>query len=141
MKQIVVSLLLTIFSIMTTQAESNCCQSPECAGIRAALDLYVQAAIQGDSKIARPAFAETATISHVEGDTLISLPIQALFDYYDRTGPHGASYVIEECSVAGDVAIVRIESIFGSTEFSDMFTLAKDGENWKIISKVFHVKQ
>lgn len=141
MKQIVVSLLLTLFSIMTTQAESNCCQSPECAGIRAALDLYVQAAIQGDSKIARPTFAETATISHVEGDTLISLPIQALFDYYDQTGPHEASYVIEECSVAGDVAIVRIESIFGSTEFSDMFTLAKDGENWKILSKVFHVKQ
>lgn len=56
------------------------------AGIIKALDMYVIAANEGDSKIARPAFAEGATISHAENDSLICLPIQALFDYYDKTG-------------------------------------------------------
>ncbi len=60
--------------------------SEELTGIRKALDLYVQAAIKGNSKIARPAFAEGATISHAENDSLICLPIQALFDYYDEIG-------------------------------------------------------
>lgn len=110
------------------------------AGISKALDLYVQAAVEGDSKVARPAFAEGATISHVENDSIICLPIQALFDYYDKTGKHNASYEISECNVANDVAMVRIESVFGETKFSDIFTLAKEGSEWKIVSKIFTVK-
>lgn len=110
------------------------------AGISKALDLYVQAAVEGDSKIARPAFIEGATISHVENDSIICLPIKALFDYYDQTGKHPASYEIAECNVANDVAMVRIESEFGDTRFSDIFTLAKEGTVWKIVSKIFTVK-
>ncbi len=114
--------------------------SEDLAGIRKALDLYVQAAVEGDSKVARPAFAEGATISHAEEGALICLPIQALFDYYDETGKHPASYEITECNVAGDVAMVRIESVFGEAQFTDMFALVKDGADWKIVSKIFHVK-
>lgn len=114
--------------------------SEELTGIRKALDLYVQAAIKGNSKIARPAFAEGATISHAENDSLICLPIQALFDYYDETGKHPASYEITEYSVSGDVAMVRIDSKFGDTAFCDMFNLVKAGGEWKIVSKIFSVK-
>lgn len=42
--------------------------------------------------------------------------------------------------MADDVAMVRIESKFGQTEFSDMFALVKYGDDWKIVSKVYHVK-
>lgn len=49
-------------------------------------------------------------------------------------------FAISSCSVAGDVAMVRIESKFGETDFSDMFTLVKDGSDWKIVSKVYHNK-
>lgn len=110
------------------------------AGIRKSLDLYVNAAIEGNSQIARPAFVDGATITHVENDTIICLPIKALFEYYDQTGKHPASYEIEDCNVAGDVAMVRIESKFGDAEFSDIFTLAKEGNDWKIVSKIFTVK-
>ncbi len=110
------------------------------AGISKALDLYVNAAIEGNSQIARPAFAEGATITHVENDSIICLPIQDLFDYYDHTGKHTASYEIADCNVAGDIAMVRIESKFGDAEFSDIFTLAKEGNEWKIVSKIFTVK-
>lgn len=115
----------------------NNVSAEDLAGIRKAMDLYVQAAVEGDSKVARPAFAEGATISHAEDGKLICLPIQALFDYYDTTGKQPASYEVAECNVAGDVAMIRIESVFGDAKFSDMFALVKDGEDWKIVSKVF----
>ena len=89
---------------------------------------------------ARPAFADGATISHAENDTLICLPIRTLFDYYDETGRQPASYEISDVSIANDVAMVRIESTFGNARFCDMFTLVKAGGEWKIISKIFSVK-
>lgn len=82
----------------------------EIAGIRHALDLYCEASIKGDSKIAEPAFAQTATMSYAEDGELVSVPIKALFDYYDQTGPQPASYEITSCQVASDVAIVSIDS-------------------------------
>ena len=128
----------------STKSCNNKCgnaSAEECAGIKKALDLYVKAAVEGDSKIARPAFAEGATISHAEGDSLICLPIQDLFDYYDKTGKQPASYEVTECSVDGDVAMVRIDSKFGEDRFTDMFALVKEGSDWEIVSKIFTVKK
>ena len=124
------------------KCENVCCNATadEIAGISKALDLYCEASVKGDSKIAEPAFAPTATMSYSENGKLVSVPIKALFDYYDRTGPQPASYEITSCNVATDVAIVSIDSKFGETQFADMFTLVKDGGDWKIISKIYHVK-
>ncbi|MDE6653579.1 MAG: nuclear transport factor 2 family protein [Muribaculaceae bacterium] len=112
----------------------------ELDGIKKVLDAYVGAAIKGSSDIAKPVFAETATISYNENDSLVSNPIQALYDYYDQTGPHHAEYEITSAQVADNVAIVSIDSKFGDVRFDDMFTLVKDGNDWKIISKIYHVK-
>ena len=110
-------------------------------GINKALDAYINAAIKGDSKIAEKVFTNNATISHIENDSLISLPIQALYDYYNSdVCPQPASYTITACNVANDVAIVAIDSDFGGTKFDDMFSMVKDGKEWKIVSKIFHVK-
>lgn len=109
-------------------------------GIKKALDLYTEAAIKGDSKIAEPAFAETATMSYSEGDSLVSVPIQVLFDYYNNDCPQKASYEISACNVEEDAAIVSIDSDFGGTKFADMFTMVKDGNDWKIVSKIYHIK-
>ena len=109
-------------------------------GIQKALDAYIEAAVKGDRNIAKPVFASTATISHNENDSLVSGLIQELFDYYDKTGPHHAEYEITAAQVADNVAVVSIDSKFGDTGFDDMFTLVKDGNDWKIVSKVFHVK-
>lgn len=110
-------------------------------GINKALEAYINAAIKGDSKIAEPVFTDNATISHIENDSLVSLPIQALYDYYDSdVCPQPASYNITACNVSDDVAIVAIDSDFGGTKFDDMFSMVKDGNDWKIVSKIFHVK-
>lgn len=126
----------------TVCGKQSCCQATldEIDGIKKALGYYTEAAVKGDSKIAMQCFAPAATMSYAEGDSLVTVPIQALYDYYDQTGPHGASYEIADCSVAGGVAMVRIESKFGENEFTDMFTLVKDGSDWKIVSKVYQTK-
>lgn len=129
------------FADMETKESTYINATPDqIAGIRKALDLYAEAAIKGDSKIAEPAFAKTATMSFVQNDTLVSVPIQALFDYYNNECPQPASYEIAVCDVADDAAIVKIDSKFGDTEFADMFTMVKDGDDWKIVSKIYHVK-
>ena len=112
----------------------------ELSGIRKALDLYVEASVKGDSAVALPAFAKTATMSYAENGKLVSVPIKALFDYYNRTGAQPASYEITACHVSADVAVVCIDSKFGESRFDDMFTLVKDGTDWKIVSKVYHEK-
>ena len=112
----------------------------EIDGIKKALGYYTEAAVKGDSKIAVLGFAPAATMSYVDEDSLITVPIQSLYDYYNQTGPHNATYEITDCSVAGNVAMVRIESKFGENEFTDMFTLVKDNSDWKIVSKVYQAK-
>lgn len=109
-------------------------------GITKILNLYVDAAEKGDSKIDKPAFAPKATMSYADKGKLVTVPIDELFAYYDKTGPHKATYRIENVKIAGDVATVSIDSKFGDTSFDDMFTLVKDGDGWKIVSKVYHIK-
>lgn len=108
------------------------------AAITKALDSYVQAAIKGDSKIAQSAFAPLATMSFVQDGKLVT--IGELYAFYDKSGPMPASYTIETVKIAGDVAIVGIDSKFGDASYDDMFALVKDGDNWKIVSMVYHVK-
>lgn len=110
-------------------------------GILKAIDLYVEAGKKGDGNIAKPAFAATATMSWSENGVLKSVPIQALFDGFSAMKPMEANYKLTTLDVEGDVAIIRIESQFGSDKYADMFTLVKDGSNWKIISKVYQVKK
>ena len=126
----------------TVCGTESCSQATpdEIDGVRKALGYYTEAAVKGDCKIAMQGFAPKATMSYVESDSLVTVPIQALYDYYDQTGPHDATYEISDCSVAGNVAMVRIESKFGENEFTDMFTLVKDGSDWKIVSKVYQTK-
>lgn len=108
-------------------------------GILKPIELYVEAGRKGDGNIAKPGFASTATMSWSENGALKSVPIQALFDGFSAAEPMEASYKLTTLDVEADVAIVRIESQFGPNKYADMFTLVKDGSNWKIISKIYHV--
>lgn len=129
---------MLLCGLPSAQAAENPAQ--DVAAITKALDLYVGAAIKGDSKVAQPVFAPGATMSYAEKGKLVTVPISELCAYFDKTGPHQATYKIESIKVAGDVAIVSIDSKFGDTSFDDMFTLVKDGDAWEIVSKVYHIK-
>lgn len=108
-------------------------------GILKAIDLYVEAGRKGDGSIAKPAFASTATMSWSEDGILKSVPIQVLFDGFSAAEPMESNYKLTTLDVEGDAAIVRIQSQFGPNKYADMFTLVKDGSNWKIISKIYQV--
>lgn len=139
---------------LTTLGATSCCHTPSAcpsansctpadkAAITHAIDCYIEAARQGNSAIARQAFSPTATMSWFENGKLQSVPIQALYDFYDNPSiPKGnVSYEMTLCNVANDVAVVRIESQFGATRYSDLFSLVKDADGWKIISKIYHQK-
>ena len=109
--------------------------------IQKPIELYVEAGRKGDGNIAKPAFASTATMSWSEDGALKSVPIQALFDGFSSMKPMEANYTLTTLDAEGDVAIVRIESQFGPDKYADMFTLVKDGNDWKIISKIYQVKK
>lgn len=131
---------LGLFACWLTSANAAENLDQDIAGITKALNCYVEAAVKGDSKVAQPVFAPKATMSYAENGKLVTVPISELYAYFDKTGPHPASYKIENMKIAGDVAVVSIDSIFGDTKFDDMFTLVKDGNDWKITSKVYHIK-
>ena len=141
MKKTVLPLLaLAFLAFPLAQATGASNKDEDLAGITKTLDSYVDAAIKGDSKVAQPVFAPKATMSYAENGKLVTVPISELYAYFDKTGPHQASYKIEHVKIAGDVAVVSIDSKFGNTRFDDMFTLVKDGDAWKIVSKVYHIK-
>jgi len=110
-------------------------------GIVKAIGYYIEGGRQASAEIARKGFAETATMSWYENGKLQSVPIQVLFDGFDQAQPCEVTYDMLSCHVAEDVAIVAIDSKFGETSYTDMFTLVKDGDDWKIVSKIYHVKK
>lgn len=113
--------------------------SEDLQGIIKAVESYINAGRKGDSKIAAESFSPNATMSWAENGKMVSVPIQELYKYFDETSRQ-ASCELVACNVAGDIATVRIESEFGDARFTDMFSLVKDGNNWKIVSKIYHVK-
>lgn len=114
-------------------------EAPE--GVVKAIECYINGGRLASSKAAKPGFAEAATMSWSEDGKLQSVPIQTLFDGFDSWQPTEVSYEIINCEVAGDVAMVAIDSQFGDAKYTDMFTLVKDGDAWKIVSKVYHTKK
>ena len=111
----------------------------EIAGIRKAIDGYVNAAVKGDSKIAEAVFAPTTTVNSVQDGKVVAAPVEALYEFYNA-GAQPASYEILDCNVSDNVAMVSIDSTFGDASFIDMFLLMKEADGWKIVAKAFHVK-
>lgn len=126
--------------MQANSGESCKATAQEREGIVRAIEHYINAGRKGDSKIARQGFSDKATMSWSENRSLKTVPITELYAYFDEK-PREASCEIASCSVAGDVAMARVESVFGDARFTDMFTLVRDGENWKIVSKVYHLKK
>lgn len=111
----------------------------EKAGIARAVEYYLDAGRKGDSKIAEKAFAPSATMSWAEKGGMKSVPIKDLYAYFNEK-PRQVKGEITACNAAGDVAVARVETQFDDAKFTDMFSLVKDGNEWKIVSKIYHLK-
>ena len=106
---------------------------------------YIDGSKQGKSALMRPAFHKDASFFGYAGDQLAA-GTQFLFDWIDKNGP---APKIEprfvSVDIADPIAVVRLEvagwsgKLAGSdVRMSDVFTLLKTPEGWKIIQKAFH---
>ena len=110
-------------------------------GILNAIELYAEAGRKASRELGEKAFTKEATMSWVEKGVITTVPINALFDVLEQTGEEEVTYTVEDVTVAGNIAFVRISSSFSKlTTFNDMFTLAEQDGEWKIVSKIYSVK-
>lgn len=110
------------------------------------MQMYVDGSKQGKSSLMRPAFLPEASFFGYVGDKLVT-GTHFLFDWIDENGP---APKIEPRTVSVDVldsiAVVRLEvggwsgvlAGSGGVHMSDIFTLLKTPDGWKIIQKAFH---
>lgn len=106
-------------------------------GVIKAIEYYIEGGKKGNSKITAKAFTDKATMSWSENGQLKTVPIQVLYDIVDKNGASNASYELIECNIEKDIAIAKIQSQFGSQKYIDMFTLVKEVNEWKIVSKIY----
>ncbi len=102
---------------------------------------YIDGAISGRGSDMKPAFHEDATIFGYVGGDLLSGPIQQLFDWNDANGPAAELRArIAHIDLIDTVATVRLElDDWTGHRFTDLFTLLRINEKWKITNKVFHL--
>ncbi|HTT64531.1 MAG TPA: nuclear transport factor 2 family protein [Bryobacteraceae bacterium] len=114
-------------------------------GIIETMQKYIEAGRQGKSEVMRSAFHPDASFFGYAGGKLVS-GIPFLFDWIDRNGPApDIQPRFVSVDVLESIAVVRLEvdgwsgAICGSgVRMSDVFTLLKTPEGWKIIQKAFH---
>lgn len=102
--------------------------------IAATIDTYIDGGRRGSGEVMKQAFHQGANIYSSAGGG----PIQLLFDLVDSKPPaNNIPYVVANLDIAGDIAMARVEiDDWAGTKYTDMFTLLKDGGEWKIVSKV-----
>jgi Putative lumazine-binding len=110
-----------------------------------AMQMYIDAARQGKSEVMRPAFHPGASFFGYAGGSLAAgMPF--LFDWIDKNGPApDIQPRFVSVDILESIAVVRLEvggwsgALSGSgVEMSDVFTLLKTPEGWRIIQKAFH---
>jgi hypothetical protein len=114
-------------------------------GIVKAMQQYIDGSKAGKSELMRPAFHPEASFFGYAGPEL-AMGTHFLFDWIDKNGPAPdiqARFV--SVDILESIAVVRLEvdgwsgALAGSgVRMSDVFTLLKTPEGWKIIQKAFH---
>ena len=106
---------------------------------------YIDGSKQGKSELMRSAFHPEASFFGYAGEQLVS-GTQFLFDWIDKNGPApNIEARIVNVEILNSIAAVRLEvagwsgKMAGSNvRMSDLFTLLKMPDGWKIIQKTFH---
>ena len=107
---------------------------------------YVEGGREGKSSLMRPSFLADATMVGYAGGQLFTGNIEQLYDWIDANGP-APDLETRFASVAihTSIAVVHLEAEHWSGRFtgsdarmSDVFTLVKTDEGWRIAHKIFH---
>jgi hypothetical protein len=109
------------------------------------MQMYIDGSKQGNSELMRPAFHANASFFGYAGNQL-AIGTKFLFDWIDKNGPADKIEPrIVSVDILESIAVVRLEvagwsgNLTGSGVcMSDLFTLLKTPDGWKIIQKAFH---
>ena len=139
MHRVLVSLIALVLA-----GNSLAAQAPSAgdeAGVRAALQHYLNGHATGDPEEFRKAFHPDARMTYVRDGKLMIVPISEYIA--GATGKPAADESIRKRRIAsvevkGTAAIGRIELDYPNARFVDYMTLLKENDRWAIIAKSFH---
>jgi hypothetical protein len=130
---------------MTSTTYATSTYATEYDGILKTMQLYVDGCRQGKSAVMRPAFhAHASFFGYAGGQLAQGTPF--LFDWVDKNGPApGIRPRFISVDILESIAAVRLQvdgwsgNLAGpEVVMSDVFTLLKTPDGWKIIQKAFH---
>lgn len=127
-------LLFVLVAFLALAPAASAGEDAERIAIAATVDQYIEGGRKGSGEVMRQAFHHGANIYSASGGG----PIQLLFDLVDSKPPAGEiPYSVAGVDVAENIATARVEiDNWAGTKYTDMFTLLKTDEGWKIVSKV-----
>lgn len=108
-------------------------------------DAYIRALYQSDSDALCDLFAESARLYSSDGGDLIEM---SKADYIEmvaaRTSPEAAGHeisghLVSLDTIGADKAVAKISVAVPPKQFIDFLLVVRVGDDWKIVSKVYHV--
>ena len=127
--------------LTAAQTLSGAVQDSEEAGIRAALEHYLQGHATGDGAPMRIAFHPVAQLFWIAGDTLARRTGESYAaGFSGRPADDEARRRRRIVSIdrAGNAAMAKIELDYPTGRFVDYMSLLRVNGEWKIVNKIFY---
>lgn len=122
---------------MTPEEETESFAIPQ--SIAETLQRYIDGARTGAIELLRSAFTEAARVSGSYGGKPVSWSLNEFCDAVAKGGAApGLQARVVSIEHAGGAAMARLEALnWRGTRYTDFFVLVKQGDGWRIDSKVF----
>lgn len=104
---------------------------------------YVSAMTRGDrTELERMFFEAASEVGHYEGKLLWNSR-DAFIRMCEDEGNASLKpdWTIRNLSIHGDIAMVHVQNDWAGMRFDDLLTLLKHDGVWRIVSKVYHIRQ
>lgn len=139
-------LLATLVLILSSTAAvaQDTAPSGEEAGVRAALEHYLQGHATGEGAHFRQAFHPEARLFWIRDGQLVQRTSEEYIA--GASGRPAADEAQRErrivsIDISGSAAVAKVELDYPAARYIDYMSLVKVGDEWKIINKTFHIEQ
>ena len=113
----------------------------EYKAVEAAVMKRMAAVANGNSTEAKAAFSEEAVYFGYPNGQFDHEPIQSFFDNVDRVGSNPKfTFRVDVIALEETIAVARIleENWGGTSDFTDVLLMMKQGEEWKCVVQVYN---
>ncbi|MCB1379981.1 MAG: nuclear transport factor 2 family protein [Alphaproteobacteria bacterium] len=113
------------------------------AAVTEVVSTYVDAMTRGDrGELERIFFERASEVGHYEGNLLWNSR-DAFIRMCEDEGDASIKpcWAIRSLSIHGDIAVVHVQDDWAGMQFDDILTLLQHEGVWRIVSKVYHIRQ